>query len=63
LDPDRVGPGGQQVEEFGVEVTTFVAEHPPELGGQGESSGGCEGFADLSDAELAQCPPVDELRI
>ena len=63
LDPDWSGPSGQQVEELGVEVTALVADHAPELGGQGETAGGGERFADLGDGELAQCPLVDELRI
>ena len=42
-----------------MEVTALVAEHPPELGGQGEPAGGGEGLADLGHAELAQGPLVD----
>ena len=27
LDPDRLGPGGEQVEEFGVKIPALVAQH------------------------------------
>ena len=63
LDPDRLGPGGKQSEELGVEITALVAQHVAELRGQGESAGGSECFSDLGDAEPAQRPLVDEFWI
>ena len=60
LDPDRPGPLGQQAEEFAVQVTALLAEHPPQLRGQGEPAGGRESLGDLLDGELAQGAPVDQ---
>jgi hypothetical protein len=52
LDLDRLGPGRQQVQEFGVEVTALVVEHPPKLRGQRQSAGRRERLADLGHTEL-----------
>src|SRR4029077_12673032 len=59
----RTRPGREQVEELGVEVTTLFAQHPTQLGRQGEPAGGGEGLADLGCAELTGGPLVDPWRI
>jgi hypothetical protein len=38
--------------EFGVQVAALVAQHPPQLGRQGQPKGGREPLADLLGAEL-----------
>ena len=59
LDPDRRRPGGQQAEELGVQVAALGADHPAQLGGQGQPAGGGERLGDLVDGELPQRPLVD----
>ena len=45
-----------------MQVTALLAEHPPQLRGQGDPTGGRESLGDLLDGELAQGALVDLFR-